>query len=364
MMISNLFLESVLSNAVRTLMQASILASLFPMQAAALTAPGTMSLVERPETERPSADKVLLKVEAVGVCGSDIHYYREGRIGGQVVEYPFVVGHEFSGIVQEVGASVTRVKNGDRVAVDPAVSCGTCDQCRGGRAHTCRNLRFLGCPGQMEGCLVERIVMPARCCFPVSPALGAAVTALIEPLSIAIHASRLAGNLQGARVSVHGAGPIGLCVVLACRAAGAGEIRVVEPIPERRKAALRLGATSADAPGSATPEVAVTFECAGEQAAFDEALSALGPGGRMIMVGIPSMPRWGFDADLGRRREIALLNVRRQNECMEPAICLAEAHRENLDSLVTHRFPLARCGDAFELVAHRREGVLKALVEP
>jgi len=94
------------------------------------------------------------------------------------------------------------------------------------------------------------------------------------------------------------------------------------------------------------------------------ALSTLGPGGRMIMVGIPSTPRWGFDADLVRRREIAMLNVRRQNECMEPAIRLAEAHREELDSLVTHRFPLARCGDAFELVAHRREGVLKALVEP
>jgi L-iditol 2-dehydrogenase len=138
------------------------------MQAAALTAPGTMSLVERPETEQPSADEVLIKVEAVGVCGSDIHYYREGRIGGQVVEYPFVVGHEFSGIVLEVGTSVTRVKTGDRVAVDPAVSCGVCDQCRGGRAHTCRNLRFLGCPGQMEGCLVERIVMPARCCFPAA----------------------------------------------------------------------------------------------------------------------------------------------------------------------------------------------------
>jgi L-iditol 2-dehydrogenase len=336
------------------------------MKAAALVAPHRLALVDRPDPRVTAPDDVLLDVETVGVCGSDIHYYLEGRIGCQVVEYPYVIGHEFSGIVREVGAAVTRAKRGDRVAVDPAVNCRACDQCRGGRIHTCRSMRFLGCPGQMEGCLSERIVMPERCCFPVPDGVGPAETALVEPLSIAVHATRLAGALAGKPVSIHGAGPIGLCVLLACRAAGAAEIRVLEPIAERRAAALRLGASSAAAPhpAGAAFEADFAFECAGQQAALDEALGGLAPCGRLVVVGIPSCDRWEFDADASRRREISIANVRRQNECMEPAIRLASARARELASLATHRFPLSRAAEAFALVAEKRGGVLKAVVEP
>lgn len=333
------------------------------MRAAALTALRTLALVERAEPALRGTGDVLLRVEAVGICGSDIHYYAEGRIGGQVVEYPFVLGHEFSAIVLEAGSAVTRVRPGDRVAVDPAISCGVCDQCRSGRAHTCRGLRFLGCPGQREGCLCERIVMPERCCFPVPAGLGPGETALVEPLSIALHALALAGERCGGRVSIHGAGPIGLSVLLACRAAGVPAPRVIEPIPERREAALRLGAGSAEPPGAAAGEVSVAFECAGEQSALDEALASLEPGGRLVLVGIPAVPRWSFDADLGRRREITVVNVRRQNDRMEPAIRLAASRRGALASLLTHRYPLTRADEAFDLVARRSDGVLKALVE-
>jgi len=120
-----------------------------------------MREVAQPEISRPN--EVLLKIEAVGVCGSDVHYYETGRIGSQVVEFPYIVGHECAAVVAEVGSEVDTLKVGDPVAVDPLIACGQCDQCRAGRINTCRNQKFLGCPGQVQGCLSEYIVMPAEC---------------------------------------------------------------------------------------------------------------------------------------------------------------------------------------------------------
>lgn len=123
------------------------------MKTLALTGIRKMELIDRAVPVLKKSDDVLIRIKSVGVCGSDVHYFNEGKIGSQVVEYPFTVGHECSGIVVATGNSVTRVKVGDLVAIDPSIHCGTCDQCRIGRPHTCRNNRFLGCPGQIEGCL-------------------------------------------------------------------------------------------------------------------------------------------------------------------------------------------------------------------
>ena len=157
------------------------------MQSMALTGLRELALQERPTPaiERPT--DVRLRVETVGVCGSDVHYYRDGRIGCQIVEYPFTIGHEGAGVVEAVGRSVTRLKPGDRVAIDPAMSCWNCDQCRAGRHHTCRKLRFLGCPGESEGCLKEFLVMPESSCFRVPEGLSLVQAALSEPLSIGIY---------------------------------------------------------------------------------------------------------------------------------------------------------------------------------
>jgi L-iditol 2-dehydrogenase len=154
------------------------------VKAQVLTGIGEMELRE---VEKPSImieGDVLLKVEVVGVCGSDVHYYETGKIGSQVVQYPFVVGHEFVGRVEDVGAGVSRIKEGDLVVVDPAIACGSCDQCMSGRANTCRQLKFLGCPGQMEGCLCEYIVMPQECCFVISDFLTAERGVLCEPFAM------------------------------------------------------------------------------------------------------------------------------------------------------------------------------------
>lgn len=342
------------------------------MRAIALTALRRLEPVDRPMPRIETARDVLLRIESVGVCGSDIHYYTDGRIGGQVVQFPFLLGHECSATVVEAGSAVRRVRPGDRVAVEPAVSCGECDQCQAHRRHTCRRLRFLGCPGQLEGCLCEYIVMPEECCFPTPPGMSADRAALVEPLSIGIYAVRLAALRPGAPFAVLGAGPIGLSVLIAALAAGGGAAYVTEPIAERRRVAEEMGAAWTADPYStdALENLAArepllldtVFECAGQQEALDMGVRMLRPGGTLLIVGIPATPRVCFDIDLLRRREIRIQNVRRQNECMEAAVRLAGERAGVVDRLCTHAFPLERTAEAFDLVANYRDGVVKAMI--
>ncbi len=191
------------------------------MKAVVLTGIRQMKMTEVPDPLLVNEQDVKIKLSTIGVCGSDIHYYAEGNIGSQVVEYPFTVGHECSGIIIEIGKEVSNVKVGDLVVVDPSVHCGTCDQCLAGRPHTCRNNKFLGCPGQLEGCLSEYIVMPSYTCIPVSGKLNATQAALIEPLSIGVYAVKLAQIQQKElATAIFGAGPIGLSVLMKLLADG------------------------------------------------------------------------------------------------------------------------------------------------
>ena len=253
------------------------------MRAMMLTGLRAMEWREVPTPAPRAADEVLLKMAAVGVCGSDIHYYTVGRIGSQVVRYPFTVGHEGAAVVEAVGAAVTRVKPGDRVAVEPAMSCGHCDQCRHGRPHTCRRLRFLGCPGQAEGCLSEYLVMPQACCYPAG-GLSLEQAALSEPLAIGFYAALRGMPLKGARIAILGAGPIGLSVLVCTRARGAAAIYVTDKLAARREMALGAGADwagdpdSKDFPGPLAARepllLDAVFECCGDQAAVDQAAGA------------------------------------------------------------------------------------------
>ena len=169
------------------------------MQAYKLTGLRQLALMEVPTPEPCNPTDVLVKMARVGVCGSDVHYYETGQIGSQVVQYPFTVGHEGAGVVVAVGPAVTRVKAGDRIAVEPAMPCHACDQCRVGRPHTCRQLRFLGCPGQAEGCLSEYLVMPEGSCFPIPDSMTLDEAALSEPLAIGVYAVKQSIPMAGRR---------------------------------------------------------------------------------------------------------------------------------------------------------------------
>lgn len=342
------------------------------MNTMVLTGIHQMVAVQRPQPRITRLDEVLLRIRTVGVCGSDIHYYVHGRIGSQVVAYPFPVGHECAATVEAVGPAVTHLAVGDRVAVDPAVSCGDCDQCRRGREHTCRRLVFMGCPGQIDGCLSDFYVMPAKSCFKLRPDTDWSLAALVEPLSIGVYAVRQAPDLRGKTVLIQGAGPIGLSVLAVARHAGAAAVYVTEPLAYRRAVAAQAGADWTGDPYADGVEAAlavavpplfdVVFECCGKQEALDQAVRLLTMGGRLMIVGIPSVDRVAFSVDLMRRHELTLTNVRRQNHCMQPAIDLIESGALDLSWMITHHFDLTDSKAAFDLVAGYADGVVKAMI--
>ncbi|MEO8177697.1 MAG: alcohol dehydrogenase catalytic domain-containing protein [Deltaproteobacteria bacterium] len=356
------------------------------MKAAYLTAPGRMSSGHAPDPKLQQPTDVLLELQAVGICGSDLHYFRTGRIGNAVLDAPWIMGHECTAVVAEVGPAVRGLSPGDRVAVDPLIACGRCDQCRAGRKHTCREQHFLGCPGQQQGCLCERLVMPSECCFRVPDQLSVGAAVMVEPFAIALHALNLLGPAQGKQIAVLGAGPIGLCVLAALRWAGASSVALTDRLSYRLEMAKNAGATSVHQSGDAGSEggklaqplerdpvaqqilaahpagMDAVFDCSGEQAALDQAATLLAPGGTLVIVGIPEASRVSFDINTWRRKELNVKNVRRQNECTDRAVELLGSGQIQLDSIITHRFELQDTQDAFDLVANYREGVGKALI--
>lgn len=343
------------------------------MKQVVLTGIRKMQLQNIEEPEIKSVDEVKIKLSSIGVCGSDIHYYSEGKIGSQVVQYPFAVGHECSGVIVEKGKNVTNVEIGDLVVVDPAVHCGHCDQCLAGRPHTCRNNRFLGCPGQLEGCLGEYIVMPSFTCFPVTNKLNAVQAALIEPFTIGVYAVKLA-KIEKKETSavIFGAGPIGLSILLKLLAENISNTGVIEPLDYRLNKAEEIGARYSVNPEKTDVEkvvseyeealIDVVFEASGEQDAVDNALKILKPGGKLVLVGIPPSAQYIFDMDLMRRKEITVINVRRQNHCVEEAIELVVSGKADVEKMVTHHFSLDETPTAFDIVEGYKDNAIKAMI--
>jgi L-iditol 2-dehydrogenase len=344
------------------------------MKAAFLTGVRTIEIREVPTPRIVRDDDVLVRSRAVGICGSDLHYYLADRVGGDRVSYPFIPGHECAGVVEDVGRAVTRVKPGDAVVIEPAVACGTCDQCRTGRPHTCRKLLFLGHYGELTGGMAEFALAPERNCVPLPAKMTIVQGALAEPLSIALYAAGMAGSVRGKTAGVLGAGPIGLCLIMALKAEGSGPVYATEKVEARLAAAAKAGADWTGNPDGKDVVAAIreheslgldlVFECCGEQSALDQAVDLLKPGGTLVVVGIPLEARMSFDSSKVRRREIRVQNVRRQNKCLERAVGMIHAGRIKVDFLATHSFKLEEAREAYETAAARRDGVLKAIVTP
>ncbi|MGE5406635.1 MAG: zinc-dependent alcohol dehydrogenase [Methanosarcina sp.] len=343
------------------------------MKAMKLTGIRQMEMMDVPEPEIMNPGDVKIKMSVLGICGSDIHYYTQGNIGTQVVEYPFAVGHEGAGIVVETGSSVTRVKPGDKIAIDPAMPCWECDQCKAGRHHTCRKLKFLGCPGQAEGCLSEYIVMPEESCFPLGKNLTTDHGSISEPLAIGVYAVKKAGNVKDMQIAILGFGPIGMSVMLAAKAQKAGDIFVTDKIDDRLSIAQQEGAALIINPGKLDVVSAIhdqtnlgpdiVFECCGQQEAVDQAVEILKPGGRLVVVGIPEFDTWSFNVEKTRRKEISIQFIRRQVDCVQASLDMMDNGAIDVNRMVTHRFPFSRTKEAFDLVAGYSDGVMKAMVD-
>lgn len=312
-----------------------------------------------------SAGESLVRVGAVGLCGSDLHWFEHGTIGDAQLSTPLVPGHEFAGVVTD-GPLAGRL-----VAVDPARPCGSCRACIEGHRNLCPTVRFAG-HGTNDGALREFLAWPTDLLYPVPAGFTAADAAMLEPLGVAVHAYDLGKVPLGGTVAVVGCGPIGLCLVQLARAAGATRVVAVEPLEHRRAAATDMGADLALAPGpEAEPELAaatggdgvdVAFEVAGEDAAVALSVVAARPGGTVVLAGIPATDDTSFPASIARRKGLTLKLSRRMKEVYPRAIALVDRGLVDVRSLVTHTYPLDRSEEAFQ-VATRREG-LKVLITP
>ncbi len=344
------------------------------MKAMQLTGIRKMELAEKPTPLLKEANEVLVRVTQVGVCGSDVHYFEEGRIGSQIVEFPFTVGHEAAGVVEACGSGVRAVAPGDRIAIEPAMPCLKCNQCKAGRLNTCSNLRFTGCPGQADGCLAECIVLPEHSCFKIPDTMTDEEAALSEPLTIGVYALKLAALAPKARIGVLGSGPIGLSVILPAATGVAERIYVTDKLEYRLGFAKRAGATwggnpdrehVVDSLSMLEPDgLDAVFECCGTQEAVDHAIEILKPGGKLVIIGIPpTLDRFSFAVDKMRRKEISIQNVRRQNKCLQSSLDMIENKRFEVGMMVTHRFKLEEAQQAFELVSGYADGVVKAMIQ-
>lgn len=343
------------------------------MKSFVLTGIRKMELIAVPDPVIEKDTDVLIRMKTVGVCGSDVHYYSSGKIGSQVVEYPFPVGHESAGVVEKIGAGVTRVKEGDRIAIEPAMPCFTCDQCKAGRYNTCRNLKFLGCPGQSPGCLSEYIVMPETSCYPIPDGMSFDEATISEPLAIGVYAVNQAVLKPEHKIGILGYGPIGMSVHLAAKASGISDVYVSEKVPERIILAEKKGASYAGNPDNSGIEkdfntksshgLDVVFECCGQQDAFETAFHILKPGGKIMIIGIPEFTHWQIPADFGRRKEISIIHIRRQNECLDETLDGLETGKYDVSRMATHHFKFSETQKAFDLVSTYGDGVMKAIIE-
>jgi L-iditol 2-dehydrogenase len=300
-------------------------------------------------------------VKAVGVCGSDLHWFSEAGIGDAQLGQPLVLGHEFAGETEE----------GQRVAVEPALSCGHCEFCLQGNPNLCSSLVFTG-HGSHDGALREFMPWNAKNLFPIPDSLTYADGAMLEPLGVAIHSVDLGKLKAGMTVGVFGCGPIGLLIIQVARLMGATNIIATDLLPHRVEAAKSLGASHAflaeegrelEQIGAAAQGrgMDVVFEAAGEQQAVDDAFDAVLPGGKVILVGIPGNDQTSFNAGTARRKGLTIKMVRRMKNTYPRAIDLVTKGLVDVRSLVTHSFPLAQSAEAFQ-VAARREG-LKVMIE-
>ncbi len=347
------------------------------MQAARLHGPLDLRVERVPKPPAPGPGQVLLRVKATGICGSDLHSFQDARIGDTQIRAPLILGHEFAGVVEAVGAdsldgNFEPLKLGTRVAVDPAQPCGRCEFCEKGHPNLCRRLHFCG-NFPDGGSLCEWMLMPSRSCFPVPSTITDTTAALLEPLGVALHAVDLGRVGVGHNAAILGAGPIGLLLLQVARLAGADPIYVTDPLPWRLElardwAGVPVPSASNDPVEAIKREtggrgVDVVFEAAWGGETVGQAAEIARLGGRLVLVGIPSDDRLQVKHSTVRRKGLTIMMSRRMKHAYPRAIHLVERGLVTFGGLVSHRFPLAKADEAFRLNHAYENGVIKIMIE-
>jgi len=321
---------------------------------------------------KASPRNVVIRIHTVGICGSDVHYWAHGKCGPFEIEKgkSLILGHESSGIIDSVGEGVTNLKPGDRVAIEPGVPCRYCECCRGGKYNLCPDVQFLATP-PFDGSLANYIEHAADFCYKMPDHMTFEEGALLEPLSVGVHACRRAGIKVGSHILITGAGPIGLVQLLVARASGATKIIVTDIMENRLEVAKKLGADAvfkANDPDvlnkikSFCPTISVTFECSGAEPALTLGIRATAPGGKIMSIGRSSKPLQNIPLFEAADKEIDIVGSFRYSDTYPQALELIASSQINVKSLVTHRYSLLDSQKAFEQAETGADGAIKIAI--
>jgi L-iditol 2-dehydrogenase len=319
-------------------------------------------------------DDALVRVHACGICASDVHYYEYGAIGRYVVEAPMILGHEAAGEVISVGARVTSLSVGTRVAIEPGVTCGRCRYCKQGRYNLCAQVVFYATP-PVHGALAEYAVIRADFAHPIPDAVTYAQAALVEPISVGIHAARLTGVQPGSTVVVLGGGPIGLLAAVAARQAGAAQVVLTDIFPKRLEVARQLGATAAVDVRTQDVRTVVdgltdgegadaALDTTGNRAVLESVPDLMRRGGTVAVIGLPPDDAVTYRMNTVVDKELAIRGVFRYANTYPAGIQLVASQRYPLEAVITHCLPLAESPHAFELLVEHKDQAIKVMIEP
>lgn len=341
------------------------------MKVAVMTDLRTTAFIERP-IPRPSDDEVLVKVEHVGVCGSDLHYYETGRIGNFIVEPPFVLGHESGGVVVETGKNVSHLKVGDRVALEPGKTCGRCSHCKEGNYNLCEDVIFFATP-PVGGVFQEYVAHQADLCFKLPDNVDTMEGALIEPLAVGFHAANQGGAHAGQTAVVFGTGCIGLTSLLAMQAEGVSTIYVVDIMAKRLDKARELGATACVNPMEVNLEeeidrltngrgVDLVIETSGAEKAAQQAIHIARKGATIVFVGYSKDGMLHLPMNMALDKELTFKTIFRYRHIYPMAIEAVAAGRINLKGIVTHVYDFDRLPEALDQCIEDKANVVKAVI--
>lgn len=342
------------------------------MRVAVMTGVAKIELTER-EIPVPKADEVLVKIEYVGVCGSDLHYYEAGGIGENIVKPPFVLGHEAGGVVAAVGAEVMKLKIGDKVALEPGKTCGKCEFCKTGKYNLCPDVIFFATP-PVDGVFQDYVTHPAELCFKIPDNMDTMEAALIEPLAVGFHAARQGGAQAGQTAVVTGAGCIGFVSMLALKAMGVTKIIVVDIMPKRLEKAMELGAAAVI--NGKKQDVAeeimkltggqgadLMIETAGSEITTRQAIHFTKKGGTIVLVGYSPTGEETLPIGLAIDKELTFKTVFRYRHIYPMAIEAVASGKVNLKGIVTDIFSLDEIQEAMDQSVKNKADIVKSVIK-
>ena len=317
-------------------------------------------------------NEVLVKIEYVGICGSDVHYLEYGKIGDFVVEGDFILGHECAGVIEEIGTNVKSLKVGDKVALEPGQTCGQCEYCKSGEYNLCPDVVFFATP-PYHGCLMNYVAYPETMAFKLADNMTTKDGALVEPFAVGVHSANLGEVKLGSSAIILGAGCIGLMTLAACRAMGAGDITVVDVMDNRLEAARKLGATRVFNPKSQDVEkellavtdgkgVDIVFETAGTVETISLTPYLVNNGGKIVLVGMAPQDIIPFNISKILAKEASIVSVFRYRNIYPQAIKAISSGAANISGIVTHEFAFEDTTKAFDFVINNKSDVVKAVI--